>query len=88
MYKITEEQKEQIHKALIVACDNGTFDEFTKEELKQIESAEKLVNNLTIPVVSNNEERVAVCPDCNSKDTERTGETTYFCHKCKCHWAN
>ena len=52
MYTITKEQREIIHKALITACDNGTFDEFTKGELKLIENAERLVKNLTIPCVT------------------------------------
>lgn len=28
------------------------------------------------------------CPKCGSNDTERTGETIYFCHKCKFEWVN
>lgn len=46
MYNLTEEQKEVIHKALIIASDNGTLDEFTSEELKLINTAETLVNNI------------------------------------------
>ena len=56
MYKITEEQKKVIEKGLLTAIDNGTDDEFTSQEMHLINDAFELVNNLTIPIVSQRSE--------------------------------
>tara|TARA_R110000822_G_scaffold152141_1_gene291466 strand:+ start:301 stop:573 length:273 start_codon:yes stop_codon:yes gene_type:complete len=68
MYKITEEQKKVIEKGLLTAIDNGTDDEFTSQEMHLINDAFELVNNLTIPVVS--QQRKLLIAELNKTDLE------------------
>lgn len=46
MYTITEEEKEAIHIALLIAVDNGNYDVFTKDDFSIIYKAEEIINNL------------------------------------------
>lgn len=46
MYTLTEKQKEIIHEALIIACDNGNYDVFSTKDFDLLYQAEQIISNL------------------------------------------